>query len=201
MRPRIDIAEVPAVPTGVGDAVGVSERKWFVAIVGTNTEKATAGKLEQLGYESYVAKQNVMRVWKNGRRAKVDKVVIPSVVFVRCTEKERRTIVTFPFISRFMTNRAGVSATGLNKPLAIVPQEQIDLLRFMLGQSDIPVTFTDAPFQCHDRVVVVRGGLKGIEGEVIHADEGTSEVIVRIDALGAACMTIDTVNLCLAGRE
>lgn len=188
-------------PFGVGDAVGVENRKWFVAIVNNNTEKATQERLERLNYEAYVAKQSVLRVWKNGRRSRVDKVVIPSMVFIRCTEKERRTIVAYPFINRFLTNKAARSVNGMIKPLAVIPQEQIDTLRFMLGQSDIPVTFEEAPFRQYDKVVVVRGELKGIEGEVIQASDGKSEVIVRIDVLGSAKMVIDTINLQLANKK
>lgn len=179
----------------VGDAVGVGERKWFVAVVNHNTEKATEEKLQRLNYETYVAKQTVTRIWKNGRKAKVDKVVIPSLVFIRCTETERRNIVTFPFIKRFLVNKAGKSENSLSKPLAIVPQHEIDQLRFMLGQSSIPVTFIDTPFKVKSKVVVVRGDLKGVEGEVIQVSEGKSEVVVKIDLLGAAKMSIDTADL------
>ncbi|MDE7410017.1 MAG: UpxY family transcription antiterminator, partial [Muribaculaceae bacterium] len=95
---------VATVPFGVGDAVGVESRKWFVAIVNHNTEKAVQERLDGLGYETYVAKQTVVRIWKNGRKAKVDKVIIPSLVFVKCTQKERHEIVSLPYIKRFMTD-------------------------------------------------------------------------------------------------
>lgn len=186
---------VASVPCGVDDAVGMQDRKWYVAIVNHNTEKATQTRLGESGYETYVAKQTVMRVWKNGRKAKVDKVIIPSIVFIRCTEAERRQIVALPFINRFMTNKAASQAAGLNKPLATIPQKQIDTLRFMLGQSDIPVDFVEAPVKVHDKIMVTRGNLKGMEGEVIKTIDGKSEVIVRIDLLGSAKLSIDTVNL------
>lgn len=197
MRSDADNKGVAAVPDGVDDAVGVdgSLRKWYVAIVNHNTEKAAESRLEEMGYETYVAKQTAMRVWKNGRKAKVDKVIIPSVVFVKCTEAERRQVVALPFVNRFMTNKASTSAEGLNKPLATIPQRQIDTLRFMLGQSDIPVDFVDAPIRIHDKIMVTRGNLKGLEGEVIQTMDGRSEVIVRIDMLGSAKLSIDTVNL------
>lgn len=195
MSVNADTESVATVPHGVGDAVGVEPPRWYVAVVKSNTEKAVQERLERMGYEAYVAKQMVLRVWKNGRKAKVDKVVIPSFVFVKCTEKERKSIVALPFINRFLTNKAGTSADGLTKPLATIPQEQIDTLRFMLGQSDIPVAFVDTPFRKHDKVVVIRGNLKGLAGEILHATDGKSEVVVRIDILGSAKMTIDNVNL------
>lgn len=190
-----DSENVTTASLGVGDAVGVDNRKWFVAVVGYNTEKVVRERLEKARYECYVASQKTVNVWKNGRKSVVDKVIIPSLVFVKCTEQERRQVVTLPYINRFMTNKAAGTPDGLAKPSAVVPQSQIDLLRFMLGQSDVPVTFVDAPFKVNDRVVVIRGGLKGIQGEVIKVDEGKSDVIVRIDLIGAAKMTIDSIDL------
>lgn len=195
MSANVDAESVAAVPAGVGDAVGVDSRKWYVAIVKNNTEKTVQQRLAKLNYETFVAIQPEWRVWKNGKRALIDKVVIPSMVFVRCTEAERKHIVSFSFINRFLTNRAAVSVEGRMNPVAIIPQKQIDMLRFMLGQSDIPITFSEAPLRQHDKVIVVRGDLKGVEGEVIQTCGCKSDVVVRIELLGSAKMTIDSVNL------
>ena len=173
----------------------MASRQWFVAIVKNNTEKSAEERLGRLGHETYVARQQVLRVWKNGRKAKVDKVLIPAMVFVKCTEAERKEIVALPFISRFMTNKAAASAESPTKPLAVIPQEQIDTLKFMLGQSDIPVTMVAAPYKVRDRVVVVRGNLRGLEGEVVQTAEGKSDLIIRVDLLGCAQVTINAIDL------
>ncbi len=178
----------------VGGAGGVAEkRQWFVAIVNHNTEKAVGERLERLGVESYVASQCEMRVWRNGRKAKVNRVVIPSTVFVKCSESERRHIVTLPYINRFMTDKAGTHALQ-RQPLAVIPDGQIETLRFMLGNSDTPVTMTDS-FCKGDRVRVIRGGLRGLEGEVVNSAGANSELIVRIDFFGCARLTIDPINV------
>ena len=192
---KSDSKEVTSVLNNVGDAVGVEKRLWFVAIVNNNHEKSVQERLERLGHESYVAKQQVVRIWKNGRKGKVDKVVLPSMVFVKCTERERKLIVALPYINRFMTNKAGASANGQSKPLAVIPQRQIDILRFMLGQSDVPVTLVDTPYKLHDRIVIIRGSLNGLEGEVLETSEGKSELIVRIDILGCARVSINTIDI------
>lgn len=186
---------VAAVPSGVGGAVGVTGRRWYVAIVNNNSEKLVGERLARLGHESYVAVQQVMRVWRNGRKARTDRVVFPALVFVRCTEAERLKIVRLPYINRFMTDRAAGTSGTLPRPVAVIPQGQIDTLRFMLGQSDIPVTIVDTPYRVSDRVTVVRGGLRGLEGEVVQTLDGKSEVVVRIDILGSARVLIDTVDL------
>ena len=191
----IDSIGVTAVPSGVGDAVGVENRKWYVAIVNNNTEKAAQDRLTKLGYETYVAKQKVIRVWKNGKKARVDKVLLQTLVFIKCTETERKEIVTLPYINRFMTNRTCASTNSLTKPPAVIPQKEIDTLRFMLGQSDVPVSLIDTPYKINDRITVIRGSLKGLEGEVVESENGKSEIIVKIDILGCARVVIDTTDI------
>ncbi len=190
-----DTESVAAVPLGVGDAVGVEKSQWYVAIVKNNTEQASAQRLEQSGYHTFVATQKTIRIWKNGRKAKVDKVLLPSMVFIRCSERQRLQIVTLPFISRFMTDKALSARNTSTKKLAIIPDNQVETLRFMLGQSDVPISFTDRPLRKGDRVKVIRGNLHGLEGEVFTDANGHSELIVRIDILGCAKVSINAINL------
>lgn len=112
--------------------------------------------LSNIGVENYVAIQKEMRRWSNGRRRIIDRVVIPSVVFVRCTEYQRRSIVTLSYINRFMVNRMADSGS-FNKPVAVIRDEEINKLKFILGQSDYLVDFVSDIFQVDDNVRVVRG--------------------------------------------
>jgi len=178
-----------------GESAGAAGRRWFIAILNSRSEKATAERLTRLGVENYLPTQDEVRVWRNGRRARVERVVIPSVIFVRCTEPERREIVSLPYINRFMTNKAGSSAVTGGKPLATVSDDEIHRLKFMLGQSDIPVTITDRPYRVGDRARVVRGCLKGLEGEVIAVSPSQSELTIGLEHIGYARLVIDTVNM------
>lgn len=178
----------------VDDAVGVAKSYWFVAIVNHNSEKSASEKLEKLEIRHYLPVQTELRVWKNGRKSKVDRVVIPSTIFIYCTEQQRREIVGLPFINRFMTNKAGTS-NGVNKPLAIIPDKQIKQLKFMLCQSDTPITISKKPFNRGDVVRVIRGSLAGLEGEVMDLSKDRTELIVVIDYFGCAKLEIDTINV------
>lgn len=181
---------------GVDDAVGVPEAKWFVAIVNNRSEKADAEKLTKIGIENYVPTQTTFKVWKNGKKAKVEKVVISSIIFIHCTEEERKEIVKLPYIFRFMTNKAGTASANFgNKPLAVISDEEIKRLQFMLGQSDIPVTITDRTYRKGDKVRVIRGSLAGLEGDVLSVETDKSEVLVALEYFGCAKLQIDTVNL------
>ena len=195
MSARNETNSVVTVPPGVGSAVGVAKSNWFVAVVKNNTEKAVLERMLKLGYECYVPIQKEIRIWRNGKRAIVDRVVIPSLVFIHCTEAVRREVVSLPFIIRFLTNRAGSSPEGLNKPLAIIPDSQIRTLQFMVGNSDTPVTFTPCIYRQGDKIRVIRGNLKGLEGEVQVVDDRHSELSVVIGLLGSAKLTIDTVDV------
>lgn len=184
---------VATMPTGVGDAVGVSA-SWYVALVGHNTERAAAKRLAARGVDAYVAIQREWRVWRNGKKAQIERVVIPCMVFVRCSERERLQIVNESYIYRFMTDKAG-TPTAYGRPVARIPDWQIAKLRFMLGNSDEPVGFTGAPLKRGDMVRVIRGSLRGLEGRLQTDADGNATLTVAIDFLGGASVRISPTDV------
>lgn len=179
----------------VDDAVGVVKSYWFVAIVNHRSEKQASEKLSKMGVVNYLPTQAEIRVWRNGRKSRVDRIVIPSTIFINCTEQRRREIVNLPFVLRFLTNKAGSIKGSTNKPLAIISDNEIDRLKFILGQSDTPVEITEKPFKTGDKVRVTRGTLAGLEGEVLNIRNANSELIVGLNFFGCAKLSIETVNL------
>ena len=174
---------------GVDDAVGVcsatEERAWYVAVVNRNSEKLIREKLLQKGYDAYVASQIEEHRWANGRKKKVERVVISARLFIYLTEAERREVVTLPYINYFMTDKArAVNAFGVH-PLAVIPDREMQMLRFMLCNADAPVDFVSTPFRAGDRIRIMRGPLKGFEGEIARLT-GETYVFVRLSILGAA---------------
>ena len=197
MNVDMDIAQsCTATPGGAGAFTGADLLHWYVAIVNNRSEKAVAEKLTCSGVENYVPTQIVYHLWKNGRKAKVEKVMIPAVVFIKCTEKMRREIVKLPYVFRFMTNKAvGDDDNSCRKHIAIVSDDEVQRMKFMLGQSDIPVAISERPFRVGDRVRVIRGSLAGLEGEVLNMKSAQSELVVSLEFFGCARLLIDTVNL------
>ncbi len=180
-----------------GDTVGVpddKQKKWFVAIVNNNTEKSCGEKLAQMGYEVYVPIQREMHQWKNGKRKWIDRIVLSCMVFIHCTETERkRHIVYLPFVSRFMTNRAK-TVNGFHSP-AVIPDVQMNLFKYILYASETPVNIEQRPLHIGDKVRVRRGGLIGIEGNIIHGKDGHTDFVVQLDILGYAKMNISANDL------
>lgn len=177
------------------DAVGVPEAKWYVAIVNHNNELNVFRNLTSQGYTVYVASQQEKRIRANGRRVTVDRLVIPSKVFIHCTEQQRRQLVTLPYINRFMTDRASRADGMTRSPLVIIPDHEMQTMRFMLGHSDSPVTISDFPLQRGTEVEVVRGSLKGLCGEICEAPDGTHSLTVRLDLLGCARVNISPLDV------
>ena len=181
--------------TNVDDAVGVSEAKWFIAIVNNRSEKISAERLAKCGIECYVPVLEEVRLWKNGKRVKTQKVMIPSKLFIHCTEHERRKIVKLPYIFRFMTDKARTSSNGITTPLATVPGREIDQLKFMLGVPDAKVTFAET-FVKGDNVKVRRGPFRGLSGIVLQDNSSNkSHLYINIDFLGSAFVEIDVKDV------
>ena len=152
----------PKVATAVtaGDAVGlppphVPRRRWYIAIVGNNSEKLCGQRLLKLfaewqkygkDCEVYVPIQRVLRrLGDSGRRTYVERVVLPTYVFVRCTEAERRRDIAYlPFVKRFFVNIAGAPVNG-HRPVATIPDAQMACLRRMIEGASLPVTVSDRP--------------------------------------------------------
>lgn len=194
-------------PTTVrDDAVGVANPQksipvdstknavWYVAIVRHNTETKVCDFLEAQGISCFTASQLRLRVTPSGRRKWVSRILIPAKIFIYCTEKERLEIVNHPFIYRFLTDPSQRNAGG-NRKVAVIPQNEIETLRFMLGQKDYPVSFTEHNYQKGSLIKIVRGALKGLEGIVIESANNQQEIGVKLDFLGCARVTIPAVDI------
>ncbi len=175
-------------------AVGVPETHWFIAIVKNNTEFSTQTKLEEKGYETYVPYQNRTTIFSSGRKKNKKAVVIPTTVFIRCTEQQRMDIVHFPFINRFMVDRTGAKDAFNRSPIAKIPTSQIDKLKFMVGNCDEDIVIESLSVRLGDEVEVVRGGLKGLIGNVEEINNET-RILIRIDALGYAGVKVNSSDI------
>lgn len=121
------------------------------------------------------------RRWSD-RSKKVQRVVIPMVVFARIAPSERISVLRLPSVSRFMVLR------GESAP-AIIPDAQMERFRFMLDYSEEAVEMCSERIQPGEQVKVIKGPLTGLTGELITMD-GKSKVAVRINMLGAAMVEV-----------
>ena len=71
---------------GTNDGEAVPKR-WIAALVKMNCEKQVSNKLAKLGYDTYVPTQKEIHQWSD-RKKRIDRIVIPMVVFVRLAKNE-----------------------------------------------------------------------------------------------------------------
>lgn len=176
----------------VGDAVGVpnaEKREWFVAIVNNRSEKKYAQFLYDRGYEVFVPIQKVKHTWCNGIVRTIDHVLIAAMIFVYCTENERKVIVNLPFVKRFMVDQSKKNKDGRHL-IARIPEKQIDTFRKLLGKAEKPITFEPLPLNVGDKVRVTRGEFMGIEGRILQQRYNETFLIVEINLLGCAKLGI-----------
>lgn len=152
-------------------------RQWLVAYVQSCLEKKTAERLKAMGVECYLPVQTEIRQWSD-RKKKVDRLVIPMMIFVHVTPKERPLPLTLQAVSRYMVLR------GESRP-AVIPEEQMERFRFMLDYSPEAVEICNTPLAAGDAVKVIKGPLAGLEGELVTIN-GKTKVAVQLDMLGCA---------------
>ena len=166
-------------PTDViGSSVARSKR-WLVAIVRICHEKKTGERLTKMGIENFLPIQQEVHQWSD-RRKLVDTVLLPMMVFVHVTPKERMEVLSFSTVSRYMVMR------GESTP-AVIPDEQMARFRFMLDYSDEAVCMNDSPLARGERVRVIKGPLSGLVGELVTVGS-KSKIAVRLNMLGCACV-------------
>ena len=151
-------------------------KRWVAALVHTNCEKKVATKVEKLGIENYVAIQKEEHQWSD-RKKKIDRIVIPMVVFVRLAKEEEDEFRRLPFIMKFITH------PGANELATPIPDEQIEQIQFLLKHSESPVTFS-AQIEVGDAIRIVKGPLKGFIGHC--CGMSNSEIAIHLNLLGYA---------------
>ena len=118
---------------------------------------------------------------------KVDRLIMPMVVFVRATVREEEWLRDQSYIYKLLALPG--SDEDKKRFATPIPDNQIERLKFLLKNAESEVTIV-SNFKVGDSVRVISGPLMGLEGVVSEADEKSSIVGVLIDGLGYACVKI-----------
>ena len=162
---------------GTGEGVA-HPRRWYVALVRMHHEKKVCERLGKIGIESFVPVQQEVHQWSD-RRKVVESVLLPMMVFVHVTPEERKEVLSFSTVSRYLVMRGESSPT-------VIPDDQMARFRFMLDYSDDVISMNSSPLARGEKVRVIKGPLRGLLGELVTVD-GRSKIAVRLNMLGCAC--------------
>ena len=113
---------------------GTSDREahpkhWIAVLVQVNCEKKTATRLSKVGYETYIPTQQEVHQWSD-RKKKVDRLIMPMVVFVRATVREEEWLRDQSYIHKLLALPG--SDEDKKKFATPIPDNQIERLNSYL---------------------------------------------------------------------
>jgi transcription antitermination factor NusG len=168
-----------------------TERRWFVAVVKNLTEASCADGLEKMGFEVYVPTETRMFETSTGKRHERMRALISARLFIHATEAERLQAVNTPYIIHYMTDIAGHPDRWGRRPLAVIPDTQMQALQYMVFNASKPVSISEGALVRGDKVRVARGPLKGMEGVIARDPDGVSRIYITLDTFGCASTELD----------
>lgn len=145
-------------------------------------EKKTAEKLEMLKVVHFLPIQEVIRQWSD-RKKKIKQVVIPMLIFICTDEKGRIELL------QNLPSLTGCLIDPATRRPAIIRNEEMEKFKFMLDFSDETIRFQSEPLAPGEKVEVIKGSLKGLQGELVELEDH-SQVMIRIEHLGYATVEI-----------
>lgn len=142
---------------------------WFASRTRYGQELSIGRKLEAHGVECFIPTK-IVTVERGGRRKKVEKPLINNLIFLRAAKP----------VALGLANDFGVPLHYLidrsTNSLLVVPDKQMEDFIRVLQEDEEPVPIEQA-VQAGDKIRVVRGKLKGVEGYVLTTDEKTFIVV------------------------
>lgn len=188
--PKDNLSRVESTANGADDREAHS-KFWIAAYTRPRSERKAANEIandSDMRIATYAPTQKLLRQWSDRKKA-VETVVIPMIIFAEVSDDEDiLTVKRHPLIRKVLTYPG-------QREAAHIPNEQIEQLRFMLRKSEVAVEFVECDFKKYDRVKVVKGKFAGLEGVVQKTSYGETFIVVQVDILGGARVSVDPSEL------
>ena len=155
----------------MGNAVHkIETASWYVARVHCGRELAVRNRLVREGVETFVPLRN-----EGGR----ERPMLNAMVFLKATKTEALELANTGVVPvKYVIDCA-------TRTLLVVPDKQMEDFRRVLDLSLEEGGLMDQPLALGDRVKVVKGPLKGVEGHVIEFQGRFYVVVSLLDSLFA----------------
>lgn len=148
---------------------GQGRAMWFAARTRYGQELKIKQRLEEDGVEHFIP----TRESQNYRHQKREKPVINNLVFLRATQEEAVALKTekgLPF--QYLFDYA-------NHTMLVVPDKQMEDFQRVFDASIEEGGLVNRPIAVGEKVKVVRGPLKGVEGNILET-QGAYYVVVSL---------------------
>ena len=159
------------------------DSQWMAVYTKPRSEKKAYDQLLKKEFEVFLPLRKTLKQWSD-RKKWIEEVVIPSYLFIRCTEKQRFEILQEPHVLNFVY--------WLGKP-AIIRDEEIQALKDFINNVKA-VNIEIKQFEKGQKVVIAGGLLKEKSGVVVARNN--NQVSIQIESLGMALIAkIDTADV------
>ncbi|MDA3879765.1 MAG: UpxY family transcription antiterminator [Prolixibacteraceae bacterium] len=160
----------------------MNKKCWHAVYVKSRTEKKVQLELDYQGVEVYLPLQKKLRQWSD-RKKWVDFPLISGYLFVHITRFD---------YDRVLQTNGVVSYVRFGGTAAVIPDEQIELIKRLLHDYEEEIEVTFNYFSKGDKVEIIGGPLKGINGELIQL-KGKNKVALQIENLQVA-LTVEVAT-------
>lgn len=149
---------------------------WYVARTHHGAELGVRNRLTVLGVENFVPTRRRKASRGHGM---VEEPLLTCLVFLRTTKAEALNLIHFQGV------KADYLQDCATRQMMVVPDKQMDDFRRVLDASLEEGGLVDVPLRPGERVRVVRGALRGVEGRVLELQGKYYVVVSLMDCLYA----------------
>ncbi|MCF8360035.1 MAG: UpxY family transcription antiterminator [Prolixibacteraceae bacterium] len=160
-----------------------SEKTWYAVYTKSRAEKKVLLELEYQGIEAYLPLQRKLRQWSD-RRKWVETPLISGYIFVHITRREYEAV---------LKTQGVVTYVKFEGQAAKIPEEQIDWIKRMLRQKEIPVELHHKLFKVGDIIEIQAGPMIGIKGTLISI-KNKKRVAIQLEQLNLSLIVDIPVN-------
>ena len=151
-----------------------TEARWFAISTRSKSEKVVHRLLQQQGVNAYVPIHRTHKLFPSGRKRWVEKPLISCYAFVRITSKEYTKVLRTDHVVKFVR---------LANDLKAIPDAEIDILRQVTGEIQIPMNAVPYKFHHGEEVEILFGPLTGMLAKLIER-RGQKQVVIELQNVG-----------------
>ena len=158
------------------------QRFWFAARVKHCQEFAVRNALQKFGIECYIPTRPVIRELRN-RRMQVEVPVIRNLIFVHAAKAEACAAANYYGIPLYYVRDLHT------RSMLVVPDKQMEDFMLVMRVMQQQVAIGECPLAVGCKVLVVKGELCGVEGELV-GEGNRTHVRIRIPQILSATVRI-----------
>lgn len=148
-----------------------NQLNWFVIYTMPHHEKKIHTKLQKEGINSYLPTQVTLKKWSD-RKKKVTEPLFSCYLFVQISIKDYYKVLNTPGVIRYICF-CGKAVT--------ISDSKIQTIKNLL-ENKFELEDTQLNFQIGDKVQIIHGSLRGIDGELVMFNN-QKRVIIRIEEI------------------